>query len=1015
MAGGGNDKFLVATVALKLDPTKGTARPSGHRKISDVFRNRPGPPASGLIMDVPNIGNFLAFSPSQSPSLYNLSIPANDSVGDPWHSKIPSTGVVQHWYAWGLSPSSSREVSLSTSGTPATNSYVIGDWQDADDAADPVIGSASTDDTGLNSATLFSHAPNIIPTGLKGSIFARASLGDGPGLGLAAGSPADARWILPTNSAQSDANQITNSDCVAYFPFDNTSPAGFARMGLQGSGVAAFNWTITSRGANDGYAGAIFIKAKSGDVAAFPRVKTFVDLTGAGRGTLQSDAFDVDASGRWIYLLAGFKGNDATALSPMTASWVGGTPANATAWEKVGEAPITDLSAVATIWRSKTSGALSGVQAQVAAAGLPSSGANAAVLVVDVFANAADALGHSSSSASTASVPKSTKLLDLTSGAFALGVAAGDGGPWTAAANNDETAQITSASGPGAGAVVNSTDNPGSATVGWTGSQTFFTVLGIVVRAATGLPDVELADQGASVSNATTSLSLPYPTAPAAASGEKLLAFVSTKGTNAPSTPTGWGLLGQASENAGTAAADNGTVKSSIYERAALGSESGNAGPWTKTTETGQVMAGVIAGLRQNLGTGWETTVFSTGVYNTSGANSISAASVGTIDSKPGDIIAVLFTDVSDVGSAYTADALAGSGLTFDLIGVILDVATTTGNDERCHVALFRCRTGTATVALTFSATGSGTATGQSHKGAASFARIRATPVSSGRTGDGSGALGGLGGSAAGAVEDHGAGSGALGGLGGSATGTVEVKGDGSGTLGGLGGSGAAGVEVKGDGSGALGGLSGSGDGAITSGPVGDGAGSLGGLGGSGTGTVAVAGDAAGALGGLGGAASGGVEVKADGVGAIGGLGGSADGIVGTPPVLGDGSGAIGGLGGSGAGTVEDHGAGAGAIGGLGGGATGTVEDHGAGAGSLGGLSGAAAGTVEDHGAGAGSLGGIGGAGQGGVAVTGGASGALGGLSGSADGIVGLGLPPPPRSVGVRLSYAATETFTSYA
>ena len=220
----------------------------------------------------------------------------------------------------------------------------------------------------------------------------------------------------------------------------------------------------------------------------------------------------------------------------------------------------------------------------------------------------------------------------------------------------------------------------------------------------------------------TTSVTPAYPGSIAA--GDLFVMHVVNKyPTNGPSTPSGWTAVtnGQATGGAGSAAADSGTVYSTIFTREAVGSESGTV---TVTVTGSNSSRAIIYAFRKTAGASWD--VAATNGADNSAGTSWSVTGAADPGIMPGDWVCAASGINSDAPS-FATEAMAAGGVTsWDTLVELDDSASTTGDDIRQVFSYHRALTGTSNAAPVFTMTGSATS-GNYPAGATVILRLRVT------------------------------------------------------------------------------------------------------------------------------------------------------------------------------------------------------------------------------------------------------------------------------------------------
>lgn len=466
---GTNDSFLVFSVALKLSPGAGQARPAGIRIVA-IHHFTIEAPSGTIKTQVPCIGNLV--HASLSTGLTNCPITSvTDSDSGSWTTIDPSGGDVPVvWYSKNRSASSTRIISYVVTGTPAGQTWNVFDIAGADTTS-PLTATAFTISTSASNLTSIAGFPNIVPQGIKGLTIARCALGQGPCTGLDTGSPTGAIFDFVNYTGETDQDTLDNADCLAHVYNDNTVPVpGIFR---DGPGLQTWNWVITSiNGNTSGALGVHYKEASASAVGPFPGLTAITDTAGATR-TL--GPYTTTRGGLRLTLIVNWRSNNGIAVYPTTTVWHGGTPTGATAWVLARSDRTTGTGADnlgVEIWTCTTTQALSAVSIDVTAFGGTDTG-NSAVFTVDAFANVSG-IGATGGQASVSgsSISRNVTLPGVKPGSKILIGYDGDINAVTAVANTVTLGQATSPSGDTSAAGTNETGLGGSVNVGWTGTQT---------------------------------------------------------------------------------------------------------------------------------------------------------------------------------------------------------------------------------------------------------------------------------------------------------------------------------------------------------------------------------------------------------------------------------------------------------------------------------------------------------------------------------------------------------------
>ena len=238
------DTFNSASVAL-LVAKAGGAMPAGIH-VNKIIHETWVAPSSGatLRLQLPATGNLRVLTlPAGQNNILITSI--TDSDGSIWTLKQTGGDSAQIWYAENRQANSNLTVSIHTNGASPTNSARFYDVQGA--AASAFDVAAGTDLTDCSSVTTINNQPTITPTGAHELVIATMGIGDGPGLGLASGSPSGAVWDLATYAGENDNDLMENADAQAHIYTTTT-------------GAEHWNWSITSHPDNSCSAEAVAFK-----------------------------------------------------------------------------------------------------------------------------------------------------------------------------------------------------------------------------------------------------------------------------------------------------------------------------------------------------------------------------------------------------------------------------------------------------------------------------------------------------------------------------------------------------------------------------------------------------------------------------------------------------------------------------------------------------------------------------------------------------------------------------------
>lgn len=244
------------------------------------------------------------------------------------------------------------------------------------------------------------------------------------------------------------------------------------------------------------------------------------------------------------------------------------------------------------------------------------------------------------------------------------------------------------------------------------------------------------------VSNGTTSVTPGIPVSLVA--GNLLFLVVINKyPNNAPTTPSGWTLVGQSSAGTTVDAVDSGHVYCTVWYKISDGTESGTV---TVTVTSGNATKGLILQYSLTVGDGWGISPVSVGSFT--GATTAWSAT-GDID--PGLIAGdrlVVFSGINTDNYTFTAESVTASGVTFGTNAERNDTGTSSGDDCGMLITDHAVTAGPSSGVPTFVATASGSVAATAPAGPSLFVRIRDVPPISGSgatTFAGTAALGGAG------------------------------------------------------------------------------------------------------------------------------------------------------------------------------------------------------------------------------------------------------------------------------
>jgi len=239
-----------------------------------------------------------------------------------------------------------------------------------------------------------------------------------------------------------------------------------------------------------------------------------------------------------------------------------------------------------------------------------------------------------------------------------------------------------------------------------------------------GGPEITYVSTGTVAGGATPAAITPGIPSSIQAGDLLVLAVENKYPTNSPSTPTGWTLSSncQGSGGASTAAADSGTVYSTVFWKKAIGNESGTQ---TVTITSANSSRGAIVAYRPT--SGYEITpVCTNGAYSHGSTTSWSATGADDPGFAAGDWAVVASANNSDLAASFSSQAMTATGYTFGSMTERVDSVESQGNDSSLVVADFASGTGTSSDVPTYTMTG---ATNGTNTPAGSSVIVRLRPV----------------------------------------------------------------------------------------------------------------------------------------------------------------------------------------------------------------------------------------------------------------------------------------------
>lgn len=238
-----SDKFNAIAVALKA-ASGGTAVPHGIHINKIIHQTSNVPPSGTWTLQEPATGNLRVLATAQGNNLTDLSS-VTDNAGGTWIKVEPQADEPQIWYSANTAPNPNLTVTLHQN--PVSTMTVL--FYDISGAAsspfDVVAGAPWVD---VSNKTVVNNLPNITPTTNNGLVIAVMGDGNGPGLGLASGSPSGAFFDLVNYAGETDLDLMENADGQAHLYNTSTTPL-------------TWNWLITANPNNSVTAMSVAFKA----------------------------------------------------------------------------------------------------------------------------------------------------------------------------------------------------------------------------------------------------------------------------------------------------------------------------------------------------------------------------------------------------------------------------------------------------------------------------------------------------------------------------------------------------------------------------------------------------------------------------------------------------------------------------------------------------------------------------------------------------------------------------------
>lgn len=228
--------------------------------------------------------------------------------------------------------------------------------------------------------------------------------------------------------------------------------------------------------------------------------------------------------------------------------------------------------------------------------------------------------------------------------------------------------------------------------------------------------------KSATITPGTTSCSCTYPTGLAA--GDLLILHVTNKyPANGPSDPAGWSKIGPVDTSGGSAAADTGNSRNTVYWKRSDGTESGTISLTMTSCNTSYAVC-----YAYRSGSGILMSGGSTSGTDTTG-NQAAWSITGSADPglRQGDRVVVLNT-VNGDASTFASHELSATGATFGTLTEQHDAGTSQGQDCGSFVVDAYVTGGPSTAAPVFTSTATGYKTGHP-TGSAVILVLRAQPT----------------------------------------------------------------------------------------------------------------------------------------------------------------------------------------------------------------------------------------------------------------------------------------------
>jgi hypothetical protein len=242
--GDGTNHYNSVALALKVAQA-GTTIPTGIHINKILHQTSNGPPSGTWSLQFPATGNLRVIATANGNNLTNITS-ITDSDNGTWTKLEPSDDEPQIWYSPNTSVDTNLVVTLHLGQGPTMTLLFYDISGAAISPLDTFSGEPSTGASGLSS---INGMPLITPLTANGLVIAVMGIGDGPVLGLAAGSPSGAVFDLVTYSDEIDLDLMENADAHAHLYNSDTS-------------AESWNWTLTPNSNNSVFATAASFKSQ---------------------------------------------------------------------------------------------------------------------------------------------------------------------------------------------------------------------------------------------------------------------------------------------------------------------------------------------------------------------------------------------------------------------------------------------------------------------------------------------------------------------------------------------------------------------------------------------------------------------------------------------------------------------------------------------------------------------------------------------------------------------------------